>query len=126
MKEGKISSSGGVPSSFVNWVDQRGLLDLGFTRPIFTWSHEVNIKTPQSARLDRGLCDDRWRRQFPRRSSDTSFTPTFEPLSISYAVVRISRAENGLPAIQFPCFMVASLGLLRLDGKGMAMGGRFG
>lgn len=42
-------------SSFVKWVDRRGLIDTGFADPPFTWNHGTDVLTRRSARLDR-LC----------------------------------------------------------------------
>lgn len=54
----ECSSGTGVSSSFVSWVRQRGLIDLGFTGPQLTWSHGSTTKTRKETRLDRELCDD--------------------------------------------------------------------
>lgn len=42
-----------------------GLVDLGYIRPTFTWNHGASVDTRSSVRLDRGLCDDEWRKIFP-------------------------------------------------------------
>lgn len=55
------SSGSGASSSFVEWVDRKGLIDLGFSGPILTWSHGTSLKTRKSARLDRALCNEDWR-----------------------------------------------------------------
>lgn len=62
------SSGGGVSTGFVDWVDSSGLVDLGFSGPIFTWNHGVNLMTRRSARLDRALSDVDWRQLFPEAS----------------------------------------------------------
>lgn len=54
-----------VSSCFVDWVELRGLINLGYSGLTFTWNHGMNIATRVSARLDRGLCDIERRRQFP-------------------------------------------------------------
>lgn len=46
-------------------VLQKGLIDLRFTGQKFTWIHGGSVDTTWSACLDRGLCDDQWRRLFP-------------------------------------------------------------
>lgn len=51
------SSGKGVSSSFLDMVQCRGLLDLGFAGPKFTWNHENNIEQRVSAQLDKGFCD---------------------------------------------------------------------
>lgn len=55
------SSNGRESTTFVDWVDNSGLVDLGFSGPNFTWKHSVNLATRCSARLDRALCDVDWR-----------------------------------------------------------------
>lgn len=42
----------------------RGLIDLGYVGLLFTWNHGSNVDIWCSARLNRGLCDDSWRRLF--------------------------------------------------------------
>lgn len=98
------------------------MIDLGFIATIFTWSHGVNTRRRRSARLDKGLCDGRWRREFP--------LAVVRHLSHSYAdhcpllvQLSVTRAEDGLSSHQIPCFMAASSRILQLDGKGVEMGG---
>lgn len=57
-------SGQGVSSAFVDWVEQRILVDIGFSRSLFTWSHGSSVDTRRVARLDRVLCDKRWNQQF--------------------------------------------------------------
>lgn len=65
--QGVVRSSGsGVSECFANWVLQQGLIDLGFTRQKFTWNHGGSLSTRHLGSLDRGFCDDRWRRSFPK------------------------------------------------------------
>lgn len=59
------SSMKGASSSFQAWVNQRGIVDLGYLGAAFTWSHGVSVETRRSFRLDRALCDDLWRCLFP-------------------------------------------------------------
>lgn len=40
-------------------------MDLGFVGAAHTWNYGVSTETRRSARLDRALCDDSWRRLFP-------------------------------------------------------------
>lgn len=69
MLKGEERSSGvGVSTRFINWVEERGLIDLGFAGSKFIWNHGVNMDTRRSARLDRGLCDDNWRCTFSEAS----------------------------------------------------------
>lgn len=41
------------------------MIELDFVGPRFTWSHGNSVETRRSARLDRALCDEGWRRRFP-------------------------------------------------------------
>lgn len=50
---------------FIDWVERRGLIDHGFSGSPFTWSHGVQRETRKSARLDRALCNEEWRRAWP-------------------------------------------------------------
>lgn len=58
-------SGRGASSCLINWVKQKGLLDLGYSWPSFTWKHGNNVKTTVAVCLDRGLCDIDWRSMFP-------------------------------------------------------------
>jgi len=50
---------------FQNWIDNSGLVDLGFSGPKFTWARGRTPATRKEARLDRGLCNAAWRVHFP-------------------------------------------------------------
>lgn len=41
------------------------MIDVGFFGPRFTWHHGTTAENRQSARLDRSLCNEEWRRSFP-------------------------------------------------------------
>lgn len=56
---------GRMSRSFATWVQSLGLIDAGFIGPIFTWNHGREVDTRRSARLDRLLTDEEWRRLFP-------------------------------------------------------------
>lgn len=58
------SSASNVSRNFAEWVARHGLIDLGFSGPIFTWAHGVTPASRQAARLDRDLCDEEWRMLF--------------------------------------------------------------
>ncbi|CAL9010471.1 unnamed protein product [Prunus brigantina] len=45
---------------FKNWVDDNEMIDLGYSGPKFTWNNKRVY-----ARLDRAICNMRWRRLFP-------------------------------------------------------------
>jgi len=49
---------------FNNWIENNGLIDLGFSGPLFTWSCGLNPETRKYARLDRALCNQSWRMRF--------------------------------------------------------------
>lgn len=53
-----------VSSCFIDWVEQRGLIDLGYIGSIFTLRHGSTEECRRAARLDRGLCNDGWRKLF--------------------------------------------------------------
>lgn len=42
-------------AGFQDWIFELGLIDLGFTGPIFTWTRELHDETFKGARLDRSL-----------------------------------------------------------------------
>lgn len=65
LMEGERATSGRLSSSFKAWKKSEGLLDLGFKGPKYTRNHGNNISSKRSARLDRYLCDEVWRRSFP-------------------------------------------------------------
>lgn len=73
----ECSSNSGVSSSFAEWIDRKGLLDMGFVGPKFIWCHGNEVYTRRAARLDRGLCDVRWRSLFS--------SATIHPLAYSYS-----------------------------------------
>lgn len=63
---------------FANWVENNELIDLGCSGPAHTWFRGNSADTFKSARLDRGLANDKWRVRFeegsvhnlPKSSSD--------------------------------------------------------
>lgn len=61
----ELSPSLGASSSFRTWVDRNALIDLGYVGTRFTWSHGHSVSKRRAARLDRALCCDQWRRDFP-------------------------------------------------------------
>lgn len=65
IKGEEISSSKGTLGSFAVWIEQRGLIGLGFTGHMFTWNYGICMETRRVPRLDRGLYDDSWSHQFP-------------------------------------------------------------
>lgn len=64
LKDEERSSRKGASTSFVEWVDWKGLINLGFSGAVFTWNHGSDISQKRSARLDKGICDEDWRRLF--------------------------------------------------------------
>lgn len=65
LRDGERNITGGVSTSFADWVQSTCLIDVGFVGPLYTWNHGREAACRKSARLDRALCDDRWRVQFP-------------------------------------------------------------
>ncbi|KAJ8437791.1 hypothetical protein Cgig2_013710 [Carnegiea gigantea] len=51
-------------TKFDHWIENNGLMDLGYTGPPFTWNRGSNPATGKSARLDRALCNRQWRLRF--------------------------------------------------------------
>ena len=49
---------------FRQWIENNGLIDLGFSGPKFTWTRVVSRDTRKEARLDRALCNDAWHAKF--------------------------------------------------------------
>lgn len=50
--------------NFSNWMEDNGLLDLGFSGPSHTWFRGDSHSTIKSARLDRFMCSEEWRLRF--------------------------------------------------------------
>nr|GMD60351.1 uncharacterized protein LOC109181278 [Ipomoea batatas] len=51
-------------SDFAEWIDNDGLVDMGFSGPKYTWSRGNEVGLSKSARLDRVLCNTEWRTAF--------------------------------------------------------------
>jgi len=49
---------------FTQWIDNTGLIDLGFSGPKFTWARGLSPTTRKEARLGRALCNIDWRVKF--------------------------------------------------------------
>lgn len=62
------SFSGEASPSFLDIVKLRGLVDMGFAGPRFTWNHNKFIPLGRSARLDRELCNEDWGHMLPEGS----------------------------------------------------------
>ncbi|XP_026459087.1 uncharacterized protein LOC113359711 [Papaver somniferum] len=50
---------------FRNFIQDRGLIDLGYTGPAFTWSNGAIVEKPIFERLDRAVCTADWFFMFP-------------------------------------------------------------
>lgn len=48
-----------------NWIHREGLIDLGFTGPLFTWVRGKETDNFKGARLDRVVCSMDWLNSFP-------------------------------------------------------------
>ncbi|KAJ8452652.1 hypothetical protein Cgig2_004988 [Carnegiea gigantea] len=53
---------------FKNWIENNGLIDLGFSGHKFTWVKGNTEATQKCTRLDRALCNAEWRTQFQEGS----------------------------------------------------------
>ena len=51
-------------AKFNNVIENNGLIDLGFSGPIYTWARGTTWSTRKSSRLDRALCNSAWRTRF--------------------------------------------------------------
>ncbi|XP_019153844.1 PREDICTED: uncharacterized protein LOC109150389 [Ipomoea nil] len=60
-----VSFSAQRSSEFVNWINDEGLVDLGFSGPKLTWVKDGSTTTIKGARLDRAMCNLEWRARFP-------------------------------------------------------------
>lgn len=58
------SPIGRVLSCFQVWVNRKGLINLSFNGPRFTWNHGIKLQRRKSARLDRELADMSWQQRF--------------------------------------------------------------
>lgn len=52
-------------SDFVEWIQNEGLIDMGFGGPSHTWVKGGTTEQAKGARLDRALCNLAWRQRFP-------------------------------------------------------------
>ncbi|XP_019190501.1 PREDICTED: uncharacterized protein LOC109184961 [Ipomoea nil] len=52
-------------SDFVNWIQEEGIIDMGFSGPKLTWVKGGNNDAFKGARLDRAMCNTDWRNRFP-------------------------------------------------------------
>jgi len=84
-------------AKFDHWIDNNGLMDLGYLGPPFTWNRGNNPATRKSARLDRALCNHQWRLWFEEASIRHLLQNNSDhcPLLISlYSNVPIQRAHR--------------------------------
>jgi len=49
---------------FKHWIENSGLINLGFSGPKFIWTRGQNRDTVKQACLDRALCNVEWRTRF--------------------------------------------------------------
>ena len=49
---------------FKQWIDNYGLIDLGYSGPKYTWARGLSSTTRKEARLDRALCNTEWRLKY--------------------------------------------------------------
>ncbi|XP_038688673.1 uncharacterized protein LOC119987842 [Tripterygium wilfordii] len=55
-------------AGFVNWIFDQGLIDMGFSGPIYTWSRGSRECILKGTRLDRAICSGGWKEMFPTAS----------------------------------------------------------
>ncbi|XP_019183336.1 PREDICTED: uncharacterized protein LOC109178201 [Ipomoea nil] len=60
-----VSFSAQRSSDFVNWIQDEGLIDMGFAGSRLTWVKDGSTDSLKGARLDRALCNFDWRGCFP-------------------------------------------------------------
>ena len=90
--------------AFANWIENIEFIDLGCSGPAHTWFRGNSIDTFKSARLDRGLVNDKWRirfeegslRNLPKASSDHCpiliSTSGFAPIPVALRPFRFQAA----------------------------------
>ncbi|XP_019166798.1 PREDICTED: uncharacterized protein LOC109162582 [Ipomoea nil] len=52
-------------ADFRNWIQDEGLIDLGFSGPKLIWVKNEEAERVKGPRLDRALCNTDWRNNFP-------------------------------------------------------------
>ena len=62
-------------SSFVSWIFEHGLIDLGFSGPNFTWTRGTSPNSFKGARLDRALSNTNWKIRFPMLHAEVHILP---------------------------------------------------
>lgn len=55
-----------VNRGFRAWVEQTGLIDLGFHGPAYTWSNKQGVHSHVAQRLDRALSTTAWSMSYPQ------------------------------------------------------------
>ncbi|XP_026378835.1 uncharacterized protein LOC113273308 [Papaver somniferum] len=77
-KQGGRQGMSNVNTEFRNFIQDRALIDMGYTGPAFTWTNGVTMEKPIFEKLDRAVCNIDWFLMFldnrvfhlPRISSD--------------------------------------------------------
>ena len=70
-KRGGRSISGSSVNFLKDFTSNTGAIDLGFTRPSFTWSNKREGLANIKERLDRCLCNQEWNYFSPKPKSST-------------------------------------------------------
>lgn len=47
-------------SRFNEWLENEGMVDIGFSGPTFTWTRGNSVESFKGARLDRAVCSPDW------------------------------------------------------------------
>lgn len=75
-------------AGFQEWIFELGLIDLGFSGPMFTWVRGLHDHTFKGARLDRALCNFEWRSRFTESYGSPSSEGEIRPLAYSSSATR--------------------------------------
>ncbi|XP_019151927.1 PREDICTED: uncharacterized protein LOC109148646 [Ipomoea nil] len=60
-----VSFSAQRSSDFVNWINEEGFVDMGYSGPKLTWVKHESTDGAKGARLDRAMCNLEWRGRYP-------------------------------------------------------------
>ncbi|XP_019175452.1 PREDICTED: uncharacterized protein LOC109170754 [Ipomoea nil] len=60
-----VSFSAQRSSDFVNWINEEGFVDMGYSGPKLTWVKHETTDGAKGARLDRAMCNLEWRGRYP-------------------------------------------------------------
>lgn len=84
-----------MTNSFVRWTEERGLIDLNFISPRYTWNHDTKVETKKSARFDKAMSNQNWRSSFLKA--------TIKPLPRSYSDHCLIMLQTSKEVLSFMC-----------------------